>query len=81
MKSLSKCLQNVFNKYDLLGDSWNYMSPILVSSPAKRIATQILVIAELSERKYFFSCFACDTNKHPSQQGITCSKLATEAQE
>ena len=29
------------------------MPPILVSSSTKRIATQILVIAELNERKYF----------------------------
>ena len=29
------------------------MPPILVPSSAKRIATQILVIAKLDERKYF----------------------------
>ena len=35
----------------VLADSRNYMSPILVLSPAKRIATQILVIANLNEKK------------------------------
>ena len=50
----------------ILGDRRNCMPPILVLSPAKRIATQILVIANLNEekilrvfvivaaRKYFF---------------------------
>ena len=33
-----------------LGDSRNYMPPILVPSSAKRIATQILVIAKLNGR-------------------------------
>ena len=32
----------------LPGDSRNYMSPILVPSSAKRIATQIVVIAKLN---------------------------------
>ena len=36
----------------LLGDSWNYMPSILVPYSAKRIATHILVIAKLNERKY-----------------------------
>ena len=36
-----------------LGDSWNYMPPILVPCSAKRISTQILVIAKLSGRKDF----------------------------
>ena len=35
---------------NLLGDDRNYMPPILVPSSAKRIATQILVIAKLNER-------------------------------
>ena len=34
----------------VLEDSWNYMSPILFPSFAKRIATQILAIANLNER-------------------------------
>ena len=34
----------------ILGDSWNYMSPILFPSFAKRIATQILAIAKIKER-------------------------------
>ena len=37
----------------ILGDSWNYMRPIFVPSFAKRIATQILVIAKLDWRNYF----------------------------
>ena len=37
------------------------MPPILVSSSAKRIATQILVIAKLNGRKDFiFRVFVCD---------------------
>ena len=45
----------------LLGDSWNYMPPILVPSSAKHIATQILVIAKLNRRKKFFlRGFVCD---------------------
>ena len=37
--------------YYILGDSWLYMPPILVLSSAKRITTQILVIAKLNGRK------------------------------
>ena len=37
----------------ILGDSLNYMPPILVPSSAKRISTRILVIAKLSGRKDF----------------------------
>ena len=37
----------------ILGDSWNYMPPILVLSSAKRIATQILVITKINEREDF----------------------------
>ena len=37
----------------LLGDSWNYMPPILVPSSAKHITTQILVIAKLNETEDF----------------------------
>ena len=36
------------------------MPPILVPSSAKRITTQILVIAELNERKDIFRGFVCD---------------------
>ena len=36
-----------------LGDSRNYMPPILVLSSAKRIATQIVVIEKLNGRKHF----------------------------
>ena len=45
----------------ILGNSWNYMPPILVPYPAKRIATQILVIAKLEGRKDFIlRDFFCD---------------------
>ena len=45
----------------MLGDSRNYMPPIIVPSSAKRIATQILVIATLDEREDFIlRGFACD---------------------
>ena len=37
----------------ILGDSSNYMRPILVPSSAKRIATQILVTEKLNGRKDF----------------------------
>ena len=53
---ISDC-KNLFNakiKKKLPGDSWNYMPPILVPCSAKRITTQILVIAKLNRRKYFF---------------------------
>ena len=46
---------------NLLGDSRNYIPPILVPSSTKRIATQILVIAKLSGRKDFvLRVFDCD---------------------
>ena len=38
----------------VLGDSWNYMPPILVPYSGKCITTQILVTAKLNGRKYFF---------------------------
>ena len=34
----------------ILGYSWNYMSPILFLSSAKRTATRILAIAKLNGR-------------------------------
>ena len=45
------CLNNLFQ----LRDSWNYMPPILVPSSAKRITTQILVIAKLNGKNILFS--------------------------
>ena len=53
------------------------MPPIFVPSSAKRISTRILVIAKLSGRKDFILRGFFMTL---SQQGITCSKLATDAQ-
>ena len=51
-----------------LGYSYNYMPPILVSSSAKRIATQLLVITKLNRRKYFIlRGFVCDI-KRPSNE-------------
>ena len=45
----------------LPGDSRNYMPPILIPSSGKHIATQILVIAKLNQRKYFIlRIFVCD---------------------
>ena len=47
----------------ILGDSWNYMPPIVISSSAKHIATHILVIAKLNGTKDFIlGGFVCDTN-------------------
>ena len=44
----------------LLGHSRTYMLPILVPSSAKRIATQIFVIAKLNGRKDFIlRAFVC----------------------
>ena len=40
-------------KHLKLGDSWNHMPPVLVPSSAKRIATQMLVIAKLNGREDF----------------------------
>ena len=37
----------------MLGDSRNYMPPILFPTSAKRIATKIVVIAKLNGRKDF----------------------------
>ena len=56
----------------ILGDSQNYITPILVPSSAKRIATQILVIAKLNQRKDFIlRVFVCDiirpSKKLPAQ--------------
>ena len=54
--------------YSILGDSWNYMPPTLVPFSAKRIATQILVIAILNGRKDFsLRFFVCDII-HPSKE-------------
>ena len=62
----------------ILGDSWNYMPPILVPSSSKHIATSVLVIANLKKRCLWEAfCLWC----HPSLQGTTCSKLAAETQE
>ena len=48
------------NKYTL-GDAQNYMPPILYPSSAKRIATEVLVIAKLNGRKDFIlRVFVCD---------------------
>ena len=56
----------------ILRDSQNYITPILVSSSAKRIATQILVIAKLNQRKDFIlRVFVCNiirpSKKLPAQ--------------
>ena len=40
--------------FTLLGDSWNYMPPILVPSSTKRIGAHILVIAKLNEMEDFW---------------------------
>ena len=38
---------------EILGDSWNYMPPILVPCAAKQIATQVLVIAKRKKKNFF----------------------------
>ena len=63
----------------VLGDSWNYMPPIFVSSSFKCIAVQILVTAKLNGEKNYFERLCL--RYYPSLLGTTCSKLPTEAQE
>ena len=63
----------------LLEDSRNYMSPILVPSSVKRIATQIAVIANLNGKKDFIlKVFVCDiihrSKELPVQ--ITCESCS-----
>ena len=43
----------MYKNHYILGDSRNYMPPILVTSSAKRITTQILVIGKLNGTKEF----------------------------
>ena len=43
------------------------MPPILVTSSAKRIATQILVIAKLNGKDFILKVFVCDII-HPSKE-------------
>ena len=58
-----------------LGNSWNYMPPIIVPSLAKRIATQMLVIEELNGSKDFIlRSFFCDIIR-PSKELPVQSKL------
>ena len=46
---------------NVLGDSQNYMRPIVVPFSAKHIAAQILVIAKLNGKKDFILiAFLCD---------------------
>ena len=52
------------------------MPPILVPSSAKCITIQIVLITKLNEREDFILRGFVFWSK----QGITCSKLATEAQ-
>ena len=54
------------------------MPPILVSFTAKRIATQVLLMANLNGRQCFFERLYLWYQAF--QQGIACSKIGTEAQ-
>ena len=61
-------LLSLFALCSFLWYSRNYMQPILVLSSAKRIATQILVIAKLNGTKDFIlRVFVCDIIR-PSKQ-------------
>ena len=52
----------------LLEDSQNYMPPVLLPSSAKRITTQILVIAKLNGRKDFIlRVFLFDITRHSKE--------------
>ena len=70
-KNITKIIP-VMRTDSILGDSRNFMLPILVPSSAKRIATQILVIAKLNGRKDFiltvFVCYIIHPNKKLSVQ-------------
>ena len=63
----------------LLEDSRNYMLPILVPSSVKRIATEIVVIANLNGKKDFIlKVFVCDII-HRSKEllaQITCESCS-----
>ena len=62
----------------LLGNTRNYMPPILVPSSAKRIATQILVIAKLNGRKEFtLRIFVCDIIHRSKELPVQVSNLST----
>ena len=62
----------------LLGDSRNYMPPILVPSTAKRIATQILGIANLIQRKDFIlRVSVCDIIRPSKKLPVQSSNLRT----
>ena len=76
---------------NIIGDSRNYMPPILVPSSAKRITRQILVIAKLNGRKDFIlRGFVCDIirpshalpvqsyNWNTRIRCANCSKLRTK---
>ena len=49
---------------NMLGDSRNYTPLILVPSSAKRITTQILVIAKLNGKKRLSDCDWARTHNH-----------------
>ena len=60
---------------NILGDSWNYMPPILFPSSAKRMVTQMLVIEKLNGRRDFIlRDFVCDI-MHPNKELLVQSKL------
>ena len=46
-----QCSSLKYSPINLLGDSWNYMPPILDPSSVKHISRRILVIAKLSGKK------------------------------
>ena len=61
--------------HKLLGNSSNYMPPILFPSSAKPIATKILVLLKLNGRDIVFERSRLYNASH---QTVTCSKLANE---
>ena len=52
----------------ILGNSWNYIPPILFPCSAKHIATQILVTPELNRRKDFILRFFVSDIIRPSKE-------------
>ena len=72
----------------LPGNSWNYMPPILVSSPAKRITTQSLVIGKLNREALFVTssvptrnCLFKVSNWNTRIRCQNCSRLGMQTLE
>ena len=59
MEAAKHSASSIIN-YNILGDSRNYMPPILVLFSAKLITMQILLIGKLNEKDFILTVFVCD---------------------